>query len=69
MVLSQPEELVSMAPGLHAAQREPSEEIEYESGALLHDGDFDHEEIASNMSVSSHDDHTQHDIEISSTLD
>ena len=52
VVLSQPEEIVTMATGLHS-QQETSEEIVYDN-TLLH-SEFDHEEIASNMSVSSHD--------------
>ena len=52
VVLSQPEEIVTMATGLHS-QQETSEEIVYDN-TLLHT-EFDHEEIASNMSVSSHD--------------
>ena len=52
VVLSQPEEIVTMATGLHS-QQETSEEIVYDN-TLLHN-EFDHEEIASNMSVSSHD--------------
>ena len=60
VVLSQPEEIVTMATGLHS-QQETSEEIVYDN-TLLH-SEFDHEEIASNMSVSSHDEQSTHNLD------
>ena len=66
VVLSQPEEIVTMATGMHS-QQATSEEIVYDN-TLLH-SEFDHEEIAGNMSVSSHDLEPSHDEQSTHDLD